>query len=600
MKDAILRAVAAALDSLEVGFCAFDNQDRALAWNSTFLDFFPEHRGFVHVGEPYARNLRRFYLARLAADELPLIERYIAEGVERHRSQRRPYEFDHRGHRVRVSSAEMGGFGRVRVWRKVAALAVGPADPTPTHRCFNADTTAVLERIADGVLVVDSGDHVLWANQSFLRLYGLLWAEQARGKRFETLYREAWSATPEAPDFLQSLATLRENQRFSGAPFELALPGAQWVRVAEQRGNAVDGRGYFVHVDITALKRQQRALREAEARARESEARYRLLAEYSSDVTLALTGGRITYVSPAVTKLLGWRPEDLEGRPIMDLCHPEDVRGVEALLTRLNGLPEADYRARARHADGTYVWMEARACLPPQAEGDPAALPLVINVRSITARKAIEDELDHARRRLLELAVTDGLTGLANRRRFDEALDTEYRRAQREGRPLSLLMIDIDDFKALNDSHGHPAGDRALKCLATVLASFAQRAGDLAARFGGEEFALLLPHTATAHAEQTAEALRQAVALMDTHTLGVSAMTVSIGVCSSDNALLAQGTPESLLMLADEALYCAKHGGKNRVHVARGSEGAVGSAERVARHGMTAGAAAVTGPDTFH
>jgi diguanylate cyclase (GGDEF)-like protein/PAS domain S-box-containing protein len=575
MRKALLNALASALDPLEIGFCAFDRQARTLAWNSTFLDFFPEHRGFVHAGEPYAANLRRFYLSRLAPDELPLIERYIADGVERHQSQRRPYEFDHRGIRVRVSSVELGPLGRLRFWRRVdtAAVAgsVAPAAlraPDITYRYFNADTTQVLGRIADGVLVVDPADRVLWANQSFLRQYGLFTVEQARGASFESLYRAAWAATPQAPDFHRSLETLRESRRFPGAPFELALPGAQWMRVTEQPGDAVDGRGYFVHVDITTLKRQQQALSIAEARTRESEARYRLLAEYSSDITVALAQDRVTYVSPSVTKVLGWRPEDIEGRPLAEFCHPDDAAGINAVMKQLSGVPEADYRARARHADGGHVWVEARARLTPAPAGTRQAPLLVINLRSITARKAIEDELDIARRRLEELAVQDGLTGLANRRRFDEALDVEFRRAQREARPLSLLLIDIDHFKTLNDSHGHPAGDRVLRRLATLLAGFAQRAGDVAARFGGDEFALLLPHTDSAQAEGTAEQLRTAVATLGPLTSDVMPVTISVGLASTANSRLG-AQPDSLVQLADEALYAAKRDGRNCVRTAR-------------------------------
>jgi diguanylate cyclase len=602
MRQALLQALASALDPLEIGFCAFDRQARTLAWNSSFLEFFPEHRGFVQVGEPYAANLRRFYLSRLAPDELPLIERYIADGVERHQSQRRPYEFDHRGMRVRVSSVELGPFGRLRFWRRVdiAAVAGGTAPAALraadiTYRYFNADTTQVLERIADGVLVVDPADRVLWANQSFVRQYGLFTVEQARGVSFEALYRAAWAMAPDAPEFLRSLETLRENRRFPGAPFELALPGAQWVRVTEQRGDAVDGRGYFVHVDITMLKRQQQALSTAEARTRESEARYRLLAEYSSDITVALAQDRVTYVSPSVTKVLGWRPQDIEGRLLAEFCHPDDAAGIDAVMKQLSGVPEADYRARARHADGGHVWVEARARLTPAPDGTRQAPLLVINLRSITARKAIEDELDIARRRLEELAVLDGLTGLANRRRFDEALDVEFRRAQRDARPLSLLLVDIDHFKTLNDSHGHPAGDRVLRRLATLLAGFAQRAGDVAARYGGDEFALLLPHTDSAQAEATAEQLRSAVAAQGPLASDVMPVTISVGLASTGNSRLGP-QPDSLVQLADEALYAAKRGGRNCVRPARDP------ATEADRHGHAAQPAATGLPpgDTLH
>lgn len=261
MRDVLLRSIGTTLDDLEVGFCAFDSQDRTLVWNDTFLAFFPEHRGHVRKGEPYADNLRRFYAARLDAQEAPLIERYVAEGVARHRAQRRPYEFDHRGERLRVSSLEMGAMGRVRVWRRTAPVpgAAGHVRPAvPADLATLA--TQFLQDHPDGVLVVDSSDVVAWANPSFLQLYGLAGLEDAVGRPFEALYRRAWRSTPRAGEFLRSLEVLRENRRFAGAPFELELPGERWVRVVEQPGDAARGLGLFLHQDISLNKRLQRAL----------------------------------------------------------------------------------------------------------------------------------------------------------------------------------------------------------------------------------------------------------------------------------------------------------------------------------------------------
>jgi diguanylate cyclase (GGDEF)-like protein/PAS domain S-box-containing protein len=419
----------------------------------------------------------------------------------------------------------------------------------------------VLEHLPDGVLVVDPAERVLWANRAFLQLYGLDSIADTRGQDFELLYRQAWAAHPQAPVFQASLQTLRENQRFTGAPFELALPDQRWVRVVEQRGGGVDGRGYFVHVDITLLKRQQQALREAEARARRCEDRYRLLATHSSDVTLAVVRGRISYVSPSVQRCLGWRPEQLEGRPISEFCHPEDLAGAARRIGRNARTREVEHRAQARHADGGHVWVELRArrCPADADTGTPAML--VVNLRNITVRKTIEQELEQTRLRLQELAVTDGLTGLANRRRFDEALEEESRRAQREASPLSLLLIDVDDFKAVNDRHGHPAGDEVLRQVARSLRRCAERAGELAARYGGEEFALLLPGSDAEAALRMAERVRRAIGALPSQHLG-RAVSVSIGVaCGGGRA----GRPAAaLLARADQALYAAKRGGKNR------------------------------------
>lgn len=267
MKDALLQAMGTALDGLDIGYCVFDQDDRTLAWNNTFLALFPEHEGQVFVGEPYQANLRRFYAARLGPEELPHIERYIAEGVARHRSQQRPYEFDHQDFRVRVSSIEMGGFGRVRVWRKVAQLPTRvPRPESSTRKLAEHNARAVLERLADGVLIVDLADRGMWANQAFTALYRLPSLAAVVGQSFEDIYRRAWQGEARAAPDAGALQALASRRQYSGAPFELPLPGDRWVRVTERRGSEADGRGYFVHSDITDLKRQARELERAHER----------------------------------------------------------------------------------------------------------------------------------------------------------------------------------------------------------------------------------------------------------------------------------------------------------------------------------------------
>jgi diguanylate cyclase (GGDEF)-like protein len=177
-------------------------------------------------------------------------------------------------------------------------------------------------------------------------------------------------------------------------------------------------------------------------------------------------------------------------------------------------------------------------------------------------------ELQEANLRLSELSTTDGLTRIANRRKFDAAISEEWARAARTGTTISLIMLDIDHFKKFNDHYGHQQGDDCLRRVAEVLRTSARRQGDLVARYGGEEFCMILPDTGASGGLEIAERLRTAIESLNMpHALSpYGRITVSIGLAS-----LAAGDENSsptLLRLADEALYRAKSEGRNRVRSA--------------------------------
>ena len=163
---------------------------------------------------------------------------------------------------------------------------------------------------------------------------------------------------------------------------------------------------------------------------------------------------------------------------------------------------------------------------------------------------------------LAELASTDGLTGLANRRRLDIVLAQEWSRAIRSGRPLSLLMIDVDHFKAYNDRHGHHVGDIALRNVAEALTAAIRRPGDLAARFGGEEFLVVLPETDAQGAIGLAETIR--VAVESLRSLGDDAYPITVSIGIATHLPIVGDRQERLFEAADKALYQAKHKGRNR------------------------------------
>jgi two-component system chemotaxis family response regulator WspR len=181
----------------------------------------------------------------------------------------------------------------------------------------------------------------------------------------------------------------------------------------------------------------------------------------------------------------------------------------------------------------------------------------------------MNNELTRSNDELQRLSTLDGLTGVANRRRFDEILEREWQRAARSGAPLSLIFADIDFFKRYNDHYGHQAGDDCLKQVAGALQQTVHRPADLVSRYGGEEFVIVLPETAPEGALAVAEKVLGNVAnLRIPHaTSGVSdCLTLSIGVATLTPA--GDETAEELIGAADQALYCAKEHGRNRIQVA--------------------------------
>lgn len=182
------------------------------------------------------------------------------------------------------------------------------------------------------------------------------------------------------------------------------------------------------------------------------------------------------------------------------------------------------------------------------------------NVRERTA------ELEEANRKLANLSTTDGLTGLANRRRFDEVLNSEWQRARRMKMPLAVAMIDVDQFKLYNDHFGHQAGDECLRCIAAVLRTCIQRSGDLIARYGGEEFVIILPGLHVDKALILAETIRCAVQdehLVHTDQSNTGVVTVSIGIAARSPEPGQKA--DDLLREADTAMYKAKRRGRNLV-----------------------------------
>lgn len=187
--------------------------------------------------------------------------------------------------------------------------------------------------------------------------------------------------------------------------------------------------------------------------------------------------------------------------------------------------------------------------------------------RELTLRSAAEARLASSANALAAMARTDSLTGLANRRQFDQVLESEWRRGRRERSQVSLLMIDVDFFKRFNDEYGHQAGDTALQAVAACISRSAVRPGDLGARYGGEEFAVILPSTDIEGAKLIGERLRAAIANLMMPHVGAPerVLTLSVGVASMHPLRTPSDLPINLVRDADLAMYEAKELGRNRV-----------------------------------
>lgn len=318
----------------------------------------------------------------------------------------------------------------------------------------------------------------------------------------------------------------------------------------------IAGIGFFL---VRQLVERQRLVSALAA----TEAGFRVLAEESSDlVTRVGTDGALQYVSPSSLSVLGWRPDQLIGVQALAGVRAEDLAPAQEVADRLfrGEIPDARISYRTRRKDGAEIWIESSVRATRHAE--TGLVDGVVSVsRDITAQKESEAKL-------AALAMLDSLTGLPNRRRFDERLAEEWARAGRDGSSLSLLLIDVDHFKKFNDQHGHQAGDLCLQKVAVALAGEAHRPADLAARYGGEEFVLLLPDTEAAGCKLVGERIQR-----ELRKLGIDhaqnapglRVTVSLGGATFAPAFRVGSSISALIEAADQALYEAKRRGRDRI-----------------------------------
>jgi len=371
-----------------------------------------------------------------------------------------------------------------------------------------------------------------WVNTSWCELSGL---------SFDEALGSGWRAGLHPDDVERIVALLSGKSAADEFVCEVRfrLPAGD-VRFVQTRARARrNGQGAIsgwlgACIDATAQ-------RGAHGSAVAADERFRLVFEQAPIATCVVTlAGDLINVNAAFSSLLGYPEEELAALRLADLVIPGDP----AVSLEL-GLAPGEYRYR--HADGSMLWVAAATAVVHAADGEP--LYCVVQIEDIGARKQAERELR-------ELADHDALTGLLNRRGFMDGLHRELRRMDRRGEYGALLVLDLDNFKLVNDTAGHLAGDQVLRTAAEVLRR-RLRATDVIGRLGGDEFAALVlnvtPRQAREIAAETAEALRQVTVTAGDRTVRVAA---SIGVVAIDE--MRSESEDDLLAAADRAMYRSK------------------------------------------
>ncbi|MGM0633925.1 MAG: sensor domain-containing diguanylate cyclase [Pseudomonadota bacterium] len=407
--------------------------------------------------------------------------------------------------------------------------------------------TALFEQSRDGMVVLRLDGSVYRANRRYAEMLGYTPEEM------KSLHVWDWDTRFNREELLAMLRAVDE----VGAHFE--------TKQRRKDGTVIDvdlsknGAWYKGQRLVFCIVRDITARKAADLQLRQSEER---LQHIAAQIPGALIQYRqapddtrsFPYYSQGLVELGGLAWEDLSGtaaKPLMSRILPEDAAAIEARIQETSRtLSRFHAEFRIRHADGSIRWIESRST--PQREPDGSVVWTGV-LLDITKRKVAEE-------RILEMARTDGLTGITNRQEFNRLLEREIERAARYQTPLSLIMYDLDHFKRVNDRFGHDAGDDVLTTVAGVVTDNI-RAIDFHGRWGGEEFMVLLPQIGLDAARETAEKLRQVIA--GHHFDRVGDITASFGVAE----LSPREGSRLLAQRVDEALYRAKDRGRNRVEV---------------------------------
>ena len=444
----------------------------------------------------------------------------------------------------------------------------------------------VLDALEAGLVLFDASGRIVFCNQHFLRSYASLGAAALPGASYEQLIR-AVVAQGLAPDATgQEEAWLARRLADFGRETSVLMrrmSDGSSRRIAELR--LPDG-GVLAHiVDVSEMVAKEEAVQSARRDAEQAQqelARSRQRLEdaiealpagfelYDADDRLIMVNGMNLQMYPLLADLIDQRPTfeqvvriNAERGGLPCLKTPEELRGW--IERRSNDRRNPGEAAIHQIAPGRWIRIYERRT----RDGGLVAIRLDVSelMQGEQELRVLNARLAQLNEELSVQSQTDPLTGLANRRAFDQRLAEEVSRAARHGVPVSLLVVDIDHFKAYNDHYGHPAGDACLRRVASVLRECAGRPTDVVARVGGEEFAVLLPHQGTADALRIAERCMRGVEIAAIAHAGSPVaphVTLSVGVAESTDGQDAA----ALLAAADAALYRAKREGRRRVALA--------------------------------
>jgi diguanylate cyclase (GGDEF)-like protein/PAS domain S-box-containing protein len=349
-----------------------------------------------------------------------------------------------------------------------------------------------------------------------------------------------------AEAFLQQLNTVLAQ----GQP--LIVDDSPVLSSPENPDLSVDLRAVRVGDHISLSFRDISTRKQAQQQLRDSEERFRLLAENVTDVVCILQGGRMAWIAPGLSRLLGWNPSHWQGRQLEDLCHPDDQALARSIQAEVDAGRRRDYRLRLADDQNEWHWLEIHA--GPYRKADGEQVGSVLSLRLVDREIAVEAELERRAR-------VDELTGLLNRKEILERIEVLARRQRHSDRQIALLFCDIDFFKRINDNHGHAGGDAVLQALAERLRTMV-RAGDLVGRIGGDELLVVLDGVDDLdQALEFAQRLHQRVCTPLSLSRGEVTPTLSIGV----TVMGAHEAMDAVIARADLAMYQAKQSGRNRV-----------------------------------